>query len=89
MRLWCLLSSGIFDFLSVSISVKHVFKQVKKGGPGGGDAGNASKEAETAESLLLQNKPFTGLMSLLTQLVSIYTFVTAVVIVHMFPIKVA
>ena len=39
--------------------------QAKKGG---GDHGN--KEAEMAESLLLANKPFTDLTTLLTQLVS-------------------
>ena len=43
--------------------------QAKKAAPGAGDSAGP-KEAEVAEVLLLTNKPFTDLMSLLTQLVS-------------------
>ena len=62
---------SLLDTLHVTLKyVSDVVRralQAKRGAAGKGD----NKETELAELLLLTNKPFTKLMSLLTQLVSV------------------
>ena len=65
-----ILLESLHSILKYVSDVVRKALQAKKVGTGGGGGEVGSREAETAENLLLTNRPFTELMSMLTQLVS-------------------
>ena len=61
------MSSEMLVWIEIFIGWKYMLTQFFQAKKGGGE--HSSKEAEQAEQLLLMNKPFTELMSVLAQLV--------------------